>query len=964
MALPLYDPAGTQLTDRQQANPVNADMFGGSTARALAQAGEQIAGLGDDMMQREATDRARDDVTAVTDAQTEGVRRMRHALFDEGGIYTRTGKNAEGMADAAMSTSDTIFQDISKRLNPRAQQAFKGMWNRYAEGIGNAAAGKEMQARQDTRTATKTAALAEITNDVIANYNDEEVLATNFVTASEFIAANADGAPPEVVAQMQRETASALHLAVIQRLTQDDPGRALSYYERHKGQVQGVDHTKANAMISGVSQARDARMGAEEIANGGSAGDIIRSVVGAESGGDAGAVSAAGAAGLMQLMPGTAKEVASSLGINALAGKSDDEIAAYWNTPDGKKLNVRLGTTYLNKQLTRFDGDIETALIAYNAGPENAVKFLNAGRDYSALPKAEETLPYVQRVMSRYMGLDVTGNSSADIQRQIKGDGGRSVSYNGDARGFLLTKLQKQHGPASVDEMAPAMQQRLASMFSEAPDFVKDGLDILSGARSHARQVELFNASDKTGHSVARPGHSFHENRGKGGEAADLGWKGGRFSGAPKEVREWIHANAARYGLKFPMGWEPWHIELKETRMGGNARGPQRPDVGTDRVARAFDGAQDSVRVEVDNSFVNPADVYTNLASPFTVSPDRGSLDGWLLEARERYAGNPSMLAEVERQLTEEHRLRTNRAKEETETAMMEKYREIIQGGKSVRDFDPLELNKLGGDNVKKLLDFEDKWRTDDDDKTDETTYYRLSQMPQDEFSKYDLSQDFDKLSRADVAKLADRQAEFKRANKSPAKLTTDLTRTQIVGMAENMLGLEPAKSPDDAKRMAMLQRALDGKIGAFVETNKKEPTGPEMQAMVDELLLSGTVRDKYLGGWILGPERDVASFEMTPEERASVTVADSFDEVPPEAHADIARGYRNIWQTEPNEDAAVDFYNDMARVKFGGAPLPPAALDAKIRQGLTQTWGRAPTVDEVASFYREWIIRATAAKQ
>jgi soluble lytic murein transglycosylase-like protein len=77
--------------------------------------------------------------------------------------------------------------------------------------------------------------------------------------------------------------------------------------------------------------------------------DLIRAVIRVESSFDSNAESGAGAQGLMQLMPGTAKE----LGVT--------------NSFDAEQ-NVMGGATYLAKQLKRF-GDVRLALAAYNTGP-------------------------------------------------------------------------------------------------------------------------------------------------------------------------------------------------------------------------------------------------------------------------------------------------------------------------------------------------------------------------------------------------------------------------------------------------------------------------------------------------------------------------------------------------------------------------------------------------------------------
>ena len=72
------------------------------------------------------------------------------------------------------------------------------------------------------------------------------------------------------------------------------------------------------------------------------------------------AFSSAGARGLMQLMPYTAKKVARDLKIQNITK------AALTTNP---KYNVILGTTYINEMLVKFDNALPLALAAYNAGP-------------------------------------------------------------------------------------------------------------------------------------------------------------------------------------------------------------------------------------------------------------------------------------------------------------------------------------------------------------------------------------------------------------------------------------------------------------------------------------------------------------------------------------------------------------------------------------------------------------------
>lgn len=176
-------------------------------------------------------------------------------------------------------------------------------------------------------------------------------------------------------------------------------------------------------------------------------------------------------------------------------------------------------------------------------------------------------------------------------------------SFNGarsDATDYLMQRATGGgQRPDSFTGMQPEFSGALANMLQAAPPEIAEELRIGSGYRSPERQAEIISESmgkygfsrddaaawqaDVSAMGSVAAGQKWADRLSSSGLRKNIGLPGGSnhqkgsaadFSYAADTAKEWAQANAGQFGLAFPMGHEPWHVELANARAGGDAALP------------------------------------------------------------------------------------------------------------------------------------------------------------------------------------------------------------------------------------------------------------------------------------------------------------------------------------------------------------------------------------------------------
>jgi hypothetical protein len=368
--------------------------------------------------------------------------------------------------------------------------------------------------------------------------------------------------------------------------------------------------------------------------------------------------------------------------------------------------------------------------------------------------------------------------------------------------------------PDAVDNLDAAFATNLAAMMEDAPPGIREGLGLMSGYRSEERQAELWaEALQKYGSEaearkwVAPPGNSYHNS----GQAVDLSWNGKSLKDAPKEVIDWVHANAGKYGMYFPMAHEPWHIEPSGTRSGTVA--PRNGSVASRTMMPGYDQIE-------------------------------ASLEG-ITDPQVRDLVRKRLNAQIEAQ---------NKAQSAAETAAKAELWRAVEAGYTP-DQVPQDLRVAAGmAAVSSAWGYIEATAARGKPKDDDVLVYdmrRYAAENPDQFSQIDLNDYRTRLSPETFKELTGLQTsalnDGRKASQEGLALTSAFSQAtgalEAVGITAT--GKDGAKREEAARRVAQFNNVLAAQMAEFKAANDgKNPNQMEIQSMINRLLLPVVIEE------------------------------------------------------------------------------------------------------------------------
>ncbi|MFK3936699.1 phage tail tape measure protein [Alkalihalobacillus sp. NPDC078783] len=294
---------------------------------------------------------------------------------------------------------------------------------------------------------------------------------------------------------------------------------------------------------------------------------LIAAIIQQESAFKPNARSHAGAQGLMQLMPATAR----SLGVKDSYNVSQ---------------NIDGGTKYIAQQLKAF-GTLEKALAAYNAGPGNV-------RKYGGIPPFKETQNYVKKITGNYSGNGYSSSGGASVASSGGSSGGqmprgwdKKITSNYGMR-TLNGKTAMHHGMdlrgATGDPLDSIVSGKVIFAGMGTPGSGYNGYGNTVAVQASDGNVHLYGHLDKV---IAKKGQTVNV----GDQVGTIGNTGNSFG---SHLHYEIRKNGELYNTINPQGMVGQVKAGNITSAGGSGSG-EGVSVGIANKAQSKDNAQNEI---------------------------------------------------------------------------------------------------------------------------------------------------------------------------------------------------------------------------------------------------------------------------------------------------------------------------------------------------------------------------------
>lgn len=454
--------------------------------------------------------------TSALDAYSKASKAKSYLLYDpDKGLYARQGDKVTGIMDDFERENRSIGENASMGLSPEAKQKFDGMWSRSEISDREGVMKHEFGERQKYRLATGNSVIDLAISNAANDYANPDVISRSKSEILGAVVQTLPGASKETIAEKVLEGYSTLHKGVVMRLASESPSRAEQYYNTNKDEFTAADHVQVSNFLRGQIFRSKVLQDAERITKhggpvrklydtffqGNAQGQALGEALTQQESGFKPTVRAYNqgnpektAVGLTQVLVGTAREISAELGDGLIkSSMSPKEIETILENP---ATNLKYGMHYLGKALKTFGGDLEAALIAYNAGPGNAKKWLAAGRDYSVLPDRAQTEPYTRNVMAMYRR-NLGGTYPKTAQNMDE------AGVRPSATDAQLSSFREHFSPSSLGgTLSAPVEDGAAQLFDAMPEVVKQGIQVTAAGGdllvntedAFAREWLIYNA--------------------------------------------------------------------------------------------------------------------------------------------------------------------------------------------------------------------------------------------------------------------------------------------------------------------------------------------------------------------------------------------------------------------------------------------------------------------------------------